>query len=265
MSGLRTSGTRHSRATLARSGVARRHHDAGRRHRVVRLRAPRPYLDAMERLRSAVWVNSSTWPRKPGSPTCMRCLAASPTRAATLVPVPGFSARSGGLLRERELFASRDAFNATDSRVRPWTSLGLPAPPHHALHVSLFCYANPRSTHCWKRGATMTSPSLPRGRTVLPARRSRGWSRRPPAPGRLRRIGSRRWRSHRSSTRAIRSPVMGERSQHRAREDSFRSRAMAARPFVWHIIRRPSGHTSQSSRRSSIVTRRTFRRSTERH
>ena len=58
---------------------------------------------------------------------------------------PGFTPRTGGLLRERGLFAARDAF-ARDAGTRS-RLLGVarrfPRPPPARLRVSLFCYPNP--------------------------------------------------------------------------------------------------------------------------
>jgi uncharacterized repeat protein (TIGR03837 family) len=55
---------------------------------------------------------------------------------------PGFTAKTGGLLRERSLLRRRDEFQA-DSGAQSafWTSLVGKAPPEGALKVSLFTYA----------------------------------------------------------------------------------------------------------------------------
>jgi uncharacterized repeat protein (TIGR03837 family) len=56
---------------------------------------------------------------------------------------PGFSASTAGLLRERDLFFRRDAFQSSDAaRALLWERLRLPLPDAGALVVSLFCYAN---------------------------------------------------------------------------------------------------------------------------
>lgn len=52
---------------------------------------------------------------------------------------PGFTERTGGLLREAGLFARRDAFVAADF----WAALGFDAPQADACVVSLFGYRNP--------------------------------------------------------------------------------------------------------------------------
>ena len=57
---------------------------------------------------------------------------------------PGFAAASGGLLREGDLLARRDAFRA-DAKARAafWRMLDLPARDEGSPIVSLFCYPNP--------------------------------------------------------------------------------------------------------------------------
>jgi len=52
---------------------------------------------------------------------------------------PGFTASTGGLLREQDLLARRDAFGHEQKR-RFWNSLGFDQPD--ALTLSLFCYAD---------------------------------------------------------------------------------------------------------------------------
>lgn len=56
---------------------------------------------------------------------------------------PGFTRRSGGLLREARLLETRDAFRSDPAaHADVWAAAGyVPAPD--ALRVSLFCYANP--------------------------------------------------------------------------------------------------------------------------
>lgn len=54
---------------------------------------------------------------------------------------PGFTPATGGLLRERSLFAEHDAFAADSAaQARFWQQLGLPPPEAGQLQVSLFCY-----------------------------------------------------------------------------------------------------------------------------
>jgi uncharacterized repeat protein (TIGR03837 family) len=56
---------------------------------------------------------------------------------------PGFTRRSGGLLREAKLLETRDAFRGDPpAHAGVWAAAGC-APDPDALHVTLFCYANP--------------------------------------------------------------------------------------------------------------------------
>ena len=54
---------------------------------------------------------------------------------------PGFTAATGGLPRERDLLARRDAFDA-EARARFFSDLGMIAPDAAALTISLFAYAD---------------------------------------------------------------------------------------------------------------------------
>ncbi|MGC8807272.1 MAG: elongation factor P maturation arginine rhamnosyltransferase EarP [Thiomonas sp.] len=58
---------------------------------------------------------------------------------------PGFTAKTGGLLREADLIAHRDNWQMQPSAKRiAMRTLGLPPPPDHALTVLLFSYARQR-------------------------------------------------------------------------------------------------------------------------
>ena len=68
---------------------------------------------------------------------------------------PGFSTRTGGLLREADLLSRRDAFGRDDdAQARWWRSLGV-EPSRAALKVSLFSYSNPAAEkllRAWAHG-----------------------------------------------------------------------------------------------------------------
>ncbi len=76
------------------------------------------------------------------------------TRLTKYFFFPGFTTRTGGLIRERNLMAMRSAFGAkeiVDFRHR----LGIPAGTEAELCVSLFCYDNaalPELLQCWSEG-----------------------------------------------------------------------------------------------------------------
>jgi len=67
---------------------------------------------------------------------------------------PGFTPRTGGLLRERTLLADRAAFGY-EAQAAFWRRIGVQFENAAALRVSLFCYENPalcELLHHWKRG-----------------------------------------------------------------------------------------------------------------
>ena len=152
---------------------------------------------------------------------------------------PGFTERTGGLIRERELFSRRDAFLASPELRDIWwqKTLGMPAAPTDALVVSLFAYENaalPALLAQWADSATPIVCLVPQGR-ITPA------------------VGA--WFNHEtlapgeSATRG-RLTVYGlpfvPQTDFDALlwacdlnfvrgEDSFVRAQWAAKPFVWHI------------------------------
>ena len=57
---------------------------------------------------------------------------------------PGFTPRTGGLLREHDLAVARDAFLRNDAEQEAlWSSLSVPPIARDEIRVSLFCYPNP--------------------------------------------------------------------------------------------------------------------------
>jgi uncharacterized repeat protein (TIGR03837 family) len=84
---------------------------------------------------------------------------------------PGFTAKTGGLLLERDLLTRRDAFQA-DLAVQQayWRSVGVPERAAGELRVSLFSYENDAVVgllRTWAEGATPVVCCVPEGR-VLP-------------------------------------------------------------------------------------------------
>jgi uncharacterized repeat protein (TIGR03837 family) len=80
---------------------------------------------------------------------------------------PGFTERTGGLLRERELLAQRDAFrHSAAQRSAFWSSLGVPEPAPGELRASVFCYedaALPALLEAWAGGDRPVTALLPQG------------------------------------------------------------------------------------------------------
>ncbi|MDQ3028000.1 MAG: elongation factor P maturation arginine rhamnosyltransferase EarP, partial [Pseudomonadota bacterium] len=105
---------------------------------------PEAYVHAMARReRKARWINleylsAEEWVEASHA-------LPSPNPRLPLVKhyfFPGFTARTGGLLRERSLLNRRDEFQGdAGAQAAFWESLVGKAPPQHALKVSLFAYA----------------------------------------------------------------------------------------------------------------------------
>ena len=105
---------------------------------------PDSYLAAMTRRKVApVWINLEYLSAEAWVEDCHR-LPSLRTRC----PIdkyfffPGFTSRTGGLLRERDLAAERDAFDAA-AEAEFCRSVGVPPRRDNELRILMFCYANP--------------------------------------------------------------------------------------------------------------------------
>ena len=201
---------------------------------------PQAYLDAMELApRPPVWINLEYLSAEPHVDTLHALPSPHPQRGLRRwFLFPGFTPASGGLLRERDLFAERDRYRADPrARAAAWTSLGLPAPSADALTVSLFCYPNealPALLRAWRDDATPIACIVPQG--VATAALERLFDGDVPHTGDLRSVGA--------LTIAI-APFVDQRAFDRRLwtsdldfvrgEDSFLRAQWAAQPFVWHI------------------------------
>jgi len=107
---------------------------------------PPAYLDAMQAQPTpSAWINLEYLSPESWIDDHHGLASPQPRRPLTrYFYFPGFTARSGGLLRERMLLAARDAFVAdASSRIALWLSLGIAPPDPNSLLVSLFCYPTP--------------------------------------------------------------------------------------------------------------------------
>jgi len=129
---------------------------------------PQAYLDAMtERSRPPVWIVLEYLSAEPWIDTSHALPSRHPKLALTRwFWFPGFTTKTGGLLREAGLLEARDAFRAdAAARTRMWESLGV-VPGRDALTVSLFCYANaalPALLECWAEGDERITVIAPQG------------------------------------------------------------------------------------------------------
>jgi uncharacterized repeat protein (TIGR03837 family) len=155
---------------------------------------------------------------------------------------PGFSPRTGGLLRESDLLQRRDAFQADPgAEAAFWTSLVGKSPPREALKVSLFTYSGAplesvvRSSTSFPGPVWMIATEGAAASGLRPwVERARASSRRNDHPG-----GGRR------EVEVFTIPFLPQDRYDQLLwacdvnfvrgEDSFVRAQWAARPFAWHI------------------------------
>jgi uncharacterized repeat protein (TIGR03837 family) len=160
---------------------------------------------------------------------------------------PGFTPRTGGLLRERGLLDRRDAFQSdAGAQAAFWRSVAGRVPPANALKVSIFSYAGAPLDTLVRSVAGYPGPVwlvVPEGAasTVLSGRE--------PAHATIRRN-----RQDGGNRREVEIVVVPFLQQDRydmllwacdvnfvRGEDSFVRAQWAARPFVWHIYPQEDG------------------------
>ena len=157
---------------------------------------------------------------------------------------PGFTQRTGGLLRERGLFDARDRFAAaSDAKRAFWASLAIPPLADGEMRVSLFCYANlalPSLCDAWAEGNVPITCIVPEG--VAAAELDQWTGGRAPRPGAA---------TTRGALTLFSIPFVAQDDYDRLLwacdvnfvrgEDSFVRAQWAARPFVWHIYPQAEG------------------------
>ncbi|MCC4114521.1 elongation factor P maturation arginine rhamnosyltransferase EarP [Aromatoleum toluclasticum] len=151
---------------------------------------------------------------------------------------PGFTPRTGGLLREKGLIAERERFRADAAMRRDWLAgLGIPAVPDDTRLVSLFAYEQPQLPELLRVWAAAPRPTLllvPEGRVLGDVLRFFG--RDEAKAGEILAAGG--------LTAAV-LPFLDAADYDRLLwacalnfvrgEDSFVRAQWAAQPFVWHI------------------------------
>ena len=199
---------------------------------------PPPFIEAMSvRVPHPVWINLEYLSAETWVEDCH--LLRSPHPRLPLVKrffFPGFTERTGGLLREAGLLAQRDAFRAdADAQQQVWSSLRLD-PPQDALKISLFAYPNLAAEvllAAWAGGSRRIFCVVPDG--VLSGELQRA-ARKAPISGETVTLGN--------LTVAV-IPFVTQTDYDRLLwacdfnfvrgEDSFVRAQWAGRPFVWHI------------------------------
>jgi len=200
---------------------------------------PDAYLAGMgERRAQPVWVNLEYLSAEEWIEGCHRLASRQPQLPLTRhFFFPGFTLATGGLLRERNLFAQRDAFRAQPpAQAALWRTLGIEAPAPQALKVSLFCYPHAPIgplLDAWAGGSDAVSCIVPEGVGVAAID---AWTRAAPTmPGKVLRRGR---------LTLARVPFMAQDDYDKLLwacdvnfvrgEDSLVRAQWAARPLMWH-------------------------------
>lgn len=198
---------------------------------------PASYVAAMARRDELpVWINLEYLSAESWVEGCH--LLPSPSPGFPLTKYfffPGFTAKTGGLLRERGLPAARNGFDAA-ARAEFWRGLGVAPRIDGELRVSLFCYGNaalPELLQCWAAGpAAITVLAAPGAATEQLA----SWLGAALSPGQT---------NTKDLLRVHALPFLPQSQYDRLLwacdvnfvrgEDSFVRAQWAERPFVWQI------------------------------
>ena len=123
---------------------------------------PAPFAERMARAEhQPVWINLEHLSAEAWVDDCHLLPSPHPRLPITRwFFYPGFSNRTGGLLREQGLIAARDRFQA-DRKAQDalWAELGVPPRAHDELRLSLFCYDTPATAALLDALATGSRPA----------------------------------------------------------------------------------------------------------
>jgi len=202
-------------------------------------RLPDAYVAAMaERSHPPVWLNLEYLSAEAWVEGCHLLPSPHPRLPLTeYFYYPGFTPKTGGLLREAGLLEASDAFRCdTAAQAGLWESLGAAPPASDALRISLFAYENPALPallQAWAEGGAAIWCGVPEGRVWQSVE---AWLGTPLALGRVEQRG----RLTLAPLRFVDQPrydqllwlcdlnfIRGE--------DSFVRAQWAGRPLVWHI------------------------------
>lgn len=190
-------------------------------------RNPRPVWINLEYLSAEAWVES-----------CHTLSSPHPRLPLTkYFFFPGFTARTGGLLRENDLLARRRRFEQSpELQAEFWQASGFPPPNPDALRVSLFAYENPAIAdllRAWEKSDTPICCLLPVSR-ALPT--VEAFCAHPLKAGDRRQCGALDIRVIPFSEQARYDALLWACDLNFVRgEDSFVRAQWAARPMIWHI------------------------------
>jgi len=133
---------------------------------------PKSYVEAMAmRQPKSVWLNLEYLSAEEWVEGCHQLPSPHPTLPLSkYFFFPGFTAKTGGLLLERDLLVRRDVFQS-DASVQDeyWHRLGVPLRVEGELRVSLFGYENEAMEALlseWEYGSQLVTCLLPEGRAL---------------------------------------------------------------------------------------------------
>lgn len=201
---------------------------------------PRSYIDAMAaRVGGTRWFNLEYLSAEDWVEGCHGLASRDPaTGLAKHFFFPGFTARTGGLLRERDLLARRDAWRA-DAALQQATFARLGMQPDlAALQLTLFSYESPALVSLVDALAGGDRPAqlwVPEGRALTALEQICG---RPLAPGEACRRGALDICPLHFMDQDDYDALLWHADLNIVRgEDSFVRAQWAARPLLWHIYR----------------------------
>lgn len=201
---------------------------------------PTGFLRAMVARQAApVWLNLEYLSAENWVEDCHGLASLNPASGLTQhFWFPGFTPRTGGLLREESLLAARDHFQLdTRAEAAFWEHIGVPEASNFTRRLSLFAYENPAIAGLLSALAADSPPSL----LLLPAGRALNnvaqW-----AGVETLKAGA---RIHRGALTVAVLPLLAVEDYDRLLwgcalnlvrgEDSFVRAQWAARPLLWHI------------------------------
>lgn len=201
---------------------------------------PEGFLQAMaHRPQAALWINLEYLSAEAWVEDCHAMTSIHPGSGMVRhFWFPGFSPRTGGLLREAGLIESRARFQAdNEAQATFWTRLGLPDAMAWQRRISLFAYENPAIPALCDTLADMAVSTLmlvPAGRALAEVGRWAG--RADLAPGTELQRGSLTVRVLPFLSHADYDLLLQACDLNLVRgEDSFVRAQWAARPLLWHI------------------------------
>ncbi|WP_448681898.1 elongation factor P maturation arginine rhamnosyltransferase EarP [Pseudomonas nicosulfuronedens] len=198
---------------------------------------PVAYIEAMSRRpRQALWLNLEYLSAEPWVESCHGLPSMQANGLQKYFYFPGFTAATGGLLREGDLIARREAFQADPlASLRFLENLGVHPRPHER-RISLFAYENAALGGWLDALAASTAATLllvPEGRVLANVER---WAGGTLATGDQYHRGALRVQVIPFVRQEDYDPLLWSCDINAVRgEDSFVRAQWAGRPFVWHI------------------------------